>query len=92
MRFCVYLNGSNHWYIHSFGSCLDHKHHPKLDVATNTLSERDLSDAELKLANLLYDINVPPPTVAKVLTTLRDDDDGIGTFLPKTLFNINVKC
>jgi hypothetical protein len=90
MRFCVYLNGSNHWYLHSFGSCLDHKYHPKLDVAANTLSEKDLSDAELKLTNLLYDLNLPPSTIAKVLTTLRDDD--VGSFLPKTLFNINEKC
>ena len=90
MRFCVYLNGSDHWYLHSFGSCLDHKHHPKLDVAASTLSEKDLSDAELKLTNLLYDVMVPPSTIAKVLTTLRDDD--VGTFLSKTLFNINEKC
>ncbi len=73
MRFCVCLNGSNHWYLHSFGSCLDHKHHPKLDVAANTLSEKDQSDAVLKLTNLLYDVNVPLSTIAKVLTTLRDD-------------------
>ncbi len=58
IRFCVYLNGSNHWYLHSYGSCLDHKHHPKLDVVANTLSEKDLFDAELKLINLLYDVNV----------------------------------
>jgi hypothetical protein len=90
MRFRVYLNGSNHLYLHSFGSCLDCKHHPKLDVAANTLSEKDLSDAELKLTNLLYNVNVPPSTIAKVLTTLRGDD--VGTFLPKTLFNINEKC
>ncbi len=90
MGFRVYLNGSNHWYLHSYGSCLDHKHHPKLDVAANILSEKDLSDVELKLTNLLYDVNVPPSTIAKVLTTLRDDD--VGTFLPKTLFNINEKC
>jgi hypothetical protein len=90
MRFRVYLNGSNHWYLHSFGSCLDHKHHPKLDVAANTLLEKDLSGAKLKLTNLLYNVNVPPSTIAKVLTTLRDDD--VGTFLPKTIFNINKKC
>ncbi len=45
---------------------------------------------ELKLTNFLYDVNVPLSTIAKVLTTLRDDD--VGTFLPKTLFNINEKC
>jgi hypothetical protein len=90
MRFRVFLNGSNHWYLHSFGSCLDQKDHPKLNVAANTLSEKDLSDEELKLTNLLYDVNVPLSTIAKVLTTLRDDD--VGTFLPKILFNINEKC
>jgi hypothetical protein len=83
MRFCVYLNGSNHWYLHSYGSCLDQKHHPKLDVVANALSEKDLSDVELKLTTLLYNVNVPPSTIAKVLTTLRDDD--VGTFLSKTL-------
>jgi hypothetical protein len=45
---------------------------------------------ELKLTNLLYDVNVPPSTIAKVLTTIQDDD--VGTFLPKTLFNVNEKC
>ncbi len=81
MKFCVYLNGSNHSYLHSFSSYLDHKHHPKLDVAANTLSEKDLSDAELKLTNLLYNVNVPPFTIAKVLTTLSNDD--VGTFLQR---------
>ncbi len=37
MKFQVYLNGSNHWYLQSHGSCLDHKHHPKLDVKAVTL-------------------------------------------------------
>ncbi len=90
MKFCVYLNGSNHWYLQSHGSCLDHKHHPKLDVTAVTLSEKDMSHDELKLTTLLYDVNVPPSTIAKVLTTIRDDD--VGTFLPKTVLNINEKC
>jgi hypothetical protein len=89
MKFHVYLNGYNHWYLQSHGSCLDHKHHPKLDVKAVTLSEKDMSH-ELKLTTLLYDVNVPLSTVAKVLTTIRDDD--VGTFLPKTVFNINEKC
>ncbi len=89
IRFCVYLNGSNHWYLHSHGSCLDHKHHPKLDVKAVTLSEKDMSHDEIQLTTLLYDVNVPPSTIAKVLTTIWDDD--VGTFLPKTVFNINEK-
>jgi hypothetical protein len=90
MRFRVHLNSSNHWHLHIYGSCLDHKHHPKLDVTAITLSEKDMSHEELKLTNLLYDVKVPPSTIAKVLTTLRDND--VGTFLQKTLFNINEKC
>ncbi len=66
------------------------RHHPKLDVKAVTLSEKDMSHNELKLTTLLYDVNVPPSTMAKVLTTIRDDD--VGTFLPKTVFNINEKC
>ncbi len=90
MKFRVYLNGSNHWYLQSHGSNLDHKHHPKLDVKAVTLSEKDISHDELKLTTLLYDINAPPSTIAKVLTTIQDDD--VGTFLPKTVFNMNEKC
>ncbi len=90
MTFCVYLNNSNHWYLQSHGSCLDHKHHPKLDVRAVTLSEKDMSHNELKLTTLLYDINVPPSTIAKVLTSIWDND--VGTILPKTVFNINEKC
>jgi hypothetical protein len=49
-----------------------------------------MSHEELKLTNLLYDVKVPPSTIAKVLTTLRDDH--VDTILTKTLFNINEKC
>jgi hypothetical protein len=90
MKFRVYLNSSNHWYLQSHGSCLNHKHHPKLNVRAVTLSEKDMSHDELKLTTLLYDVYVPPSTIAKVLTTIRDDD--VGNFLPKTVFSINEKC
>jgi hypothetical protein len=55
-----------------------------------TLAEKDMSHNELKLTTLLCDVNVPLSTIAKVLTTIQDDD--VGTFLPKTVFNINEKC
>jgi hypothetical protein len=90
MTFRVYLNSSNHWYLQSHGSYLDHKHRPKLNVRAVTLSEKDMSQNELKLTTLLYDVNAPPSTIAKVLTTIRDND--VGTFLPKTVFNNNEKC
>jgi hypothetical protein len=39
--------------------------------------------------NVLYDANVPPSTISKIMSTVREDDKG--TFLPKTIFNITKK-
>jgi hypothetical protein len=36
--------------------------------------------------NVLYDANVAPSTISKIMSTLHEDDKG--TFLPKTIFNI----
>jgi hypothetical protein len=36
--------------------------------------------------NALYDANVPPSTISKIMSTLCEDDKE--TFLPKTIFNI----
>jgi hypothetical protein len=90
MKFRVYLNGSNHWFLQSQGSCLDHKYHPKLDVSAFSLSEKDMTNDEQRQTALLYDVNVPPSTISKILSSIRNDD--VGTFLPKTVFNINEKC
>jgi hypothetical protein len=49
-----------------------------------------MSKQHLKLLNVPYDVNIPPSNKSTILDTIRDDDRG--TFLPKTLFNINVKC
>ena len=40
--------------------------------------------------NLLYDHNVPPSVIADVIKERNGSDSG--TFLPKTIFNINEKC
>jgi hypothetical protein len=36
--------------------------------------------------NVLYDTNVPPCRISKIMSTLCEDDKG--TFVPKTIFNI----
>ncbi len=89
MRIKIYLNNHNHWYISS-NSCLDHKHHPKLDDQAISLSRSDISKQELRLLNVLNDVNIPPSKISTILETVGDDDRG--TFLPKTLFNHNEKC
>ncbi len=89
MRIRIYPNNHNNWYISS-NSCLDHKHHPKLDDHAISFSQSDMSKQELRLMNVLYDVNVPPSKISTILDTVRDDNRG--TILPKTLFNINEKC
>ncbi len=39
--------------------------------------------------NVLYDANVPPSTISKIMSTLCEDNKV--TFLPKTIFNITKK-
>jgi hypothetical protein len=69
---------------------MDHKHHPKLDDQAISLSQSDMSKQELRLLNVLCNLKVPPSKISTILVTIRDDNRG--TFLPKTLFNVNEKC
>ncbi len=89
MRLCVFLSSTNHWYLQT-NSCLDHKYHPKLDEDAMTLSQKDLSQQQQRLLNASCDHKIPPTTISHFMRTLSKDDKG--TYLPKTLFNINEKC
>jgi len=91
MRLILFLANNNQWYLHT-SSCLSHRHHPHLGVGEHDilLSQKDLSDEEQTLINVLMDQNVAPSKISKIVSTLKDDD--MGTFLPKTIFNINEKC
>ena len=89
MRLILFLTNNNQWYLHT-SSCLSHRHHPHLGEHAILLSQKDLSDKEQKLINVLMDQNVAPSKISKIVSTLKDDD--MGTFLPKTIFNINEKC
>ena len=89
MQLVIYLSLSDHWFLHSHSSNLLHKYHPKLDLEARLLSQKDLSDQDKKLLCLLYNVNVPPMTISKVLSTLKDYD--VGSILPKTIFNYTEK-
>ena len=75
MRIRIYLNNHNHWYISS-NSCLDHKHHPKLDDQAISLSQSDISKQELRLLNVLYDVNIPPSKISTILDIVREMTTG----------------
>ena len=89
MKLILFLTNNNQWYLHT-SSYVSHRHHPYLGEHAILLSQKDLSDKEQKLINVLMDQNVAPSKISKIVSTLKDDD--MGTFLPKTIFNINEKC
>jgi predicted transcriptional regulator len=89
MKLVIYLSSTNHWYLKSHDSNLQHQYHPELDLKASLLSQKDLSEKELTLLNILYDVNVAPSTISKILSTLMDQD--VGTLVPKTIFNITQK-
>ena len=89
MRLILFLTNNNQWCLHT-SSCLSHRHHPQLGEYAILLSQKDLSDKEQKLINVLMDQNVAPSKISKIMSTLKDND--MGTFLPKTIFYIYEKC
>jgi hypothetical protein len=60
MRLILFLTNNNQWYLHT-SSCLSHRHHPHLGEHAILLSQKDLSDKEQKLINVLMDQNVIHP-------------------------------
>ena len=89
MRIILILSSNKQWYIHS-SSSLDHLNHPPLEEEATLLWQKDLSDKDKQLINILCDANVPPSNISKIINAVREDDKG--TLLPKTIFNINEKC
>ena len=89
MKLIVFLSSTNHWYL-QINSCLLHKYHSRLNEEATALSQKDLSQWQQKLVNTLCDPKIAPTTISHILRTLNEDYKG--TYLPKTLFNINEKC
>jgi len=75
MRLIFFLSNNNQWYLHT-SSCLSHCHHPQLGEHAILLSQKDWSDKEQKLINVLMDQNVAPSKISKIVSTLKDNDMG----------------
>ncbi len=89
MRIILILSSNKQWYIQSRSS-LEHHNPPPLEEEATLLLQKDLSDKDKQLINILCDANVPPLKISKIMNAIREDDKG--TLIPKTIFNINEKC
>jgi len=83
MRIVLILSSNMQWYIHSSNS-LEHHNHPPLEEEATLFSQKDLSDKDEQLMNILCDANVPPSKISKIMNAVREDNKG--TLFPKTIF------
>jgi hypothetical protein len=87
MRLILFLTNNNQWYLHT-SSCLSHRHHPHLGEHAILLSQKDLSDKEQKLINVVDDettqflvhmtkrINVDGLFISRGITGVFDSQHG----------------
>ena len=89
MRIILILSSNKQWYIHSCSS-LEHQNHPPLEEEATLLSQKDLSDKDKQLINILCDANVPPSKISKNNERCQRRRQGYRT--SQNIFNINKKC
>ena len=66
MRLCIFQSRQNEWFLQT-NSTLRHKYHPKLEEEAMTLSQRDMSEKQQSLVNVLFGHKIPPTTISKVV-------------------------
>ena len=72
MRIVLILTSNMQWYIHT-SSSLEHHNHPPLEEEATLLSQKDLSDKDEQLTNILCDANFPPSKFSKIMNTVREE-------------------
>ena len=75
MRIVLILSSNMQWYIHS-SSSLKHHNHPPIEEEATLLSQKDLSDKDEQLINILCDADVPPSKISKIMNAVREDNKG----------------
>ncbi len=88
MQIIIFLGQDHNFYL-STRSVLQHRHHPPITSQAILCNDKDLNTRELDLLNLLYKANVSPKQQSQIFEELKAPE--FGTFLPRTLFNMNKK-
>ena len=77
-------------YLHS-NSVLQHSFHSPTEPDSKSITEKDLSDAQLNYINLMYEYGVPPSTIANIMSQVFKNDGKPGEFIASTIKNISKK-
>ena len=81
---------TNHWYLSAVG-ILGHEFHTSLDAEHQHLSERDCDKEDVDLMQVMYSVDIPPATIAKIMSEVRRKKGQSGYFISKTLRNASIK-
>ena len=81
---------TNHWYLATVGD-LHHKFHTALNEEHQIITENNCDKEDIDLMHVMYSVDTPPATIAKIMSKVRRKKGQSGQFLTKTLKNASVK-
>ena len=90
MVIIIYLghDGDGFYYLSKMSN-LKHAFHPKMTADVIQRGQNDLSNGDLDLIQLLFDISATPLQISHFIGALKGDD--FGRFIPKRVYDMNQK-
>ena len=73
------------WYLSSKG-CLDHILHVQKHAASETIHPNEFDDSEHKLMNLMFEEELSPNVIGRVMECLRTQKGKVGRLRPKSVY------
>lgn len=88
MVIIIYLGHDGFYYLSKMSN-LKHAFHPKMTADVIQRGQNDLSNGDLDLIQLLFDISATPLQISNFIGALKGDD--FGRFIPKRVYDMNQK-
>ena len=80
----IISHATNHWYLSAVGN-LGREFHTSLDGEHQHLSKRDCEKEDVDLMQVVYSVDTPPATIAKIMSVVRrKKGHQTGYFISKT--------
>ena len=77
---------TNDWYLLSKG-CLDHILHVQKHAIYETITAKDLDDSKQKLMNIMFQEEMSPSVIGRVMESLRNQKGKVGRLRPRSVYH-----
>ena len=81
---------TGYWYLSTLGH-LRHEYHTCLADECKSVRERDCDPEDVDLMHVMYSVDTPPATIAKIMEEVRRKKGQTGQFLTKNIRNASSK-